>query len=565
MDQRLLDAQENRRYQEDEIDLKQLIRPLIQQKMRIFWITLITTLCAIAYVQWVATHIYVVEGHVLSPDVQSVIELNKDKVGVEVSKDFMYSEFLAAINSYTLQKKVFDEGDYVRQLDPENLRTVDDEAVFRAFIDSWIIQAPTHPKKGQALVTYEKPPRFVLEGSEPVMMAEFLNTLIKKADRKTVSKLVNSKKKSIDVNLKRLEKKKTLLIKKAKEDRLASISRMEEADKQKAEEIRDKLTRLRVKAKQDREAEIIKKREANELAIETNNHKIERLRLQAKHQRLTEISRIQESNRVAIRDNLNQMNRLRQKSKTSRLDMMARMKSTAKLAGDLGIEKPNFHQIDNVLTVVATGEQKVPKWYLYGRDALLKEAETLRLRKDDDPYILELPQLKLANKRLEEDEKLLSLINRKSDDPYIPEIAVLQSDNQRLREDKSLLALINRKSDDPYIAEISKLQAELSQVKSNQTLVTLKSRQDDRPFITEMNALDSEVLRLKEITFDVGKISAVRVVKPAVFEDKPIKPRKKLMVVLAFLAGLMFSVFVVLISAAFKEDDSVNGVVLRLS
>ncbi len=118
--------------------------------------------------------------------------------------------------------------------------------------------------------------------------------------------------------------------------------------------------------------------------------------------------------------------------------------------------------------------------------------------------------------------------------------------------------LKNRANDDAYTPEIVNLQNKLSSVKSNQTLKTLESREDDSPFIAEINKLDIEAIKLQSFEPSSIGINAMQINQYAYAPETSIKPKKKLIVAVAFIAGFILSIFLVFIMNAFrKEDDKV--------
>jgi len=172
------------------------------------------------------------------------------------------------------------------------------------------------------------------------------------------------------------------------------------------------------------------------------------------------------------------------------------------MAKSLGIIDNNFKNISNSketntqLSIAVGDNQKLPKWYLYGETALLEE------------------------------------------------ISILQ----------------NRKNDDAYVSEIVNLKNELSAINSNQVLKTLESRQNDSPFIAEINKLDIETIKLQAFVPSSAGINAMQLNQHAYPTETPIKPKKKLIVAVAFIAGFILSIFLVFIMNAFrKEDDRVSA------
>jgi len=127
-----------------------------------------------------------------------------------------------------------------------------------------------------------------------------------------------------------------------------------------------------------------------------------------------------------------------------------------------------------------------------------------------------------------------------------------------LLEEISILK--NSKIDDVYLLEIINLKNKLSTIISNQSLKTLESIQDDSPFIAEINKLDIETIKLQAFVPSSAGINAMQLNQHAYSPESAIKPKKKLIVAVAFIAGFILSIFLVFIMNAFrKEDDKITA------
>jgi LPS O-antigen subunit length determinant protein (WzzB/FepE family) len=416
-------------YQEDEIDLKQLFRSLAERKWFIFRFTGLITTLAIAYALFI-TPTYQVSTSFLSPSASSVLQLNKIKLTSETSEtsETIYRKFLNKVMSGQFQRKIFDENNYLTKLNPENKPIKNLEGFFAGFSKSITLETNKIQKNTEKL-NYEKPVKISLQGSDAQVISNFLNDLAKTADTETVNEFLTIIQQKIDIRLEEINKQKTLLLSRTKQDRLSKIDRIKIEDQQKINEINDQILRLRNKAKKDR---------LNKIKVLTD---------------------------------------------------------TALMAKTLGIKDNNFKKIsnsnDSTLTVAIGGDQKLPQWYLYGEKALLQEISILK--------------------------------NRANDDAYTPEIVNLQS--------------------------------KLSSIKSNQTLKTLESRKDDSPFIAEINKLDIEAIKLQSFKPSAIGINAMQLNQHAYPTETAIKPKKKLIVAVAFIAGFILSIFLVFIMNAFRKED----------
>ena len=83
---------------------------------------------------------------------------------------------------------------------------------------------------------------------------------------------------------------------------------------------------------------------------------------------------------------------------------------------------------------------------------------------------------------------------------------------------------------------------------------------------TEINSFENKIFALKnqindiELSLSASNIKSSRTIGEALILDHPIKPKKKLIVVVAFITGLMLSVFLAFflefIGGMKKEEDS---------
>lgn len=113
-------------------------------------------------------------------------------------------------------------------------------------------------------------------------------------------------------------------------------------------------------------------------------------------------------------------------------------------------------------------------------------------------------------------------------------------------------ALRKRGSDDfvePRIAEIRK---ELVMLENNRKIESLKARQNEQAFLEGIETLRVERARLKAINTDMSQLRLVNVDQLAVAPSKPIKPRKALIVAVAFVLGLLLGAATALLRGAFK-------------
>jgi len=354
-------------YNIEEIDLIQLFKSLKERSRFIFGFTGVVTLLAIGYVLFFSPPSqYKVETSFLKPSGSSVIKLNQYSLLKEKSKtantantankdntaESVFNEFLTTLNSKVLQREVFIDGGY-----EEKLGKVDVPSISIT--------------KNKDKAGVESPHILSTEGTNPVIVSEFLNEVLTAADNKTVNSLINVQKLIIANRLNKITTERQLLLTKAKQVRLSQIKRIKEADNQKLLEINNKIDAARLIARQERMNEIVKLIDAAELASSLN----------------------------IIESNLNQLN-----------------KSTN----------------NSNLNIAIQSGRNIPDWYLYGETALLKMIESLQARESDDPYIPELAILDNRIKEINNNNLLQTLEQRLDDSPFTTEIIQLDIETIQL-------------------------------------------------------------------------------------------------------------------------------------
>jgi len=75
----------------------------------------------------------------------------------------------------------------------------------------------------------------------------------------------------------------------------------------------------------------------------------------------------------------------------------------------------------------------------------------------------------------------------------------------------------------------------------------LKQRKNDDPFISELRILQEQFNLLSSLKQGAGEIHSMTVDGSVIVDDRPIKPKRKLIVVLGFVLGVLLSIFVTFI------------------
>jgi len=234
---------------------------------------------------------------------------------------------------------------------------------------------------------------------------------------------------------------------------------------------------------------------------------------QAENDRLSQIERIKQEDVKKIRELNGKIDRARYKEKETRLSQIIILNEAAQLAKSLGIIENNFKLINsNKATdlTIAIGESKdLPDWYLYGESALL--------------------------------EKIKILNARTNDDPYIPELVTLNNELTAVKNNNILKALEERKNDSHFIK------------------MTQTDNEGNTNIVYPVSELSAEKNKLESLIVDMNGFNSMYLSQISTPPQHPIKPNKKIIVLLAFFGSLMMSIFLALILGILKPDGKTRA------
>jgi LPS O-antigen subunit length determinant protein (WzzB/FepE family) len=121
-------------------------------------------------------------------------------------------------------------------------------------------------------------------------------------------------------------------------------------------------------------------------------------------------------------------------------------------------------------------------------------------------------------------------------------------------------SLKNRQNDDAFIDDLTDLFKQKEALKLNVTVENLKARKDNFPFSDNLRNLKTKLDKLDVVLKQVklAKFSAYSMVKPAYLPEDPIKPKKSLIVAVAFVLGGMLGIFVALIVGSIRKRRAIE-------
>ncbi len=455
----------------DEISLVDMFRVVIQRKFVIIVTSIVCVALATLYASTQPV-IYKTEVQLLPPSQSDIEALNTNGL-IEFKREEIFSDVITAIASKQTQKKAFDN--FIK-LPPE----VDAESTFIALSNSLTIHLPEQDDKTKK-ISYSEPVRVFIEGNSPEHISQFANAAIAQGISESLDDIERL---LVEAKEKRIVQKINTLREKALSERLAEISRLEEADELRRASILEEINALRRQAIMAREAEI---------------------------------ARIEEKDRTSKKEIENQIAALRASASKKRLDRIQELTEAAEIAKAAGVfERVSGTQLGQtglknapaVYAEINTQPQKSPL-YLMGEKALRAEIAVLKSRQSDDPFIPGLRALEDKLENLKYNEKLAALKKRTNDDPFISGLPALLDELKQLDVNEKVEGLKARKSDDPYIPEIVSLQTSLSQLNH----------------------------------FDIDNISPLTVDQKAVSPTHPIKPKAPVIITLGLVLGGMLGVF----------------------
>jgi len=100
-----------------------------------------------------------------------------------------------------------------------------------------------------------------------------------------------------------------------------------------------------------------------------------------------------------------------------------------------------------------------------------------------------------------------------------------------------------KKHPDAFIPGLRDLQEKLVLLKVNSRVEILRQRKNDNSFISGLRDLQEKLAKLESVHIDLSRISTMRIDQAAEIPDQRIKPKRKLIVLLALFGGLMLGIF----------------------
>ena len=114
-------------------------------------------------------------------------------------------------------------------------------------------------------------------------------------------------------------------------------------------------------------------------------------------------------------------------------------------------------------------------------------------------------------------------------------------------------ALLERESDDFTSNRIIEIKKELKLLEANRQIEIYNARENEDLFLAEIAEVRKEISRLKKLKVDMDKLKLVRIDEPSIEPLSPIKPKKKLVVLIGGLVGFMLGGMIALVRIAMRN------------
>lgn len=151
-------------------------------------------------------------------------------------------------------------------------------------------------------------------------------------------------------------------------------------------------------------------------------------------------------------------------------------------------------------------------------------------------------------------ERELKLAEQKRQDSIIGLQEALRIARMLGIENASMLSMATEKRQSGISFNMAKPQLYMRGTKALETeIAVLESRKSDEPFIEGLRGLQEKYVFLKNISVDSEALSAVKIDSEARVPYRPEKPRKKLVMILAGVLGLMIGIFLIFIAELWSK------------
>ncbi len=247
-------------YDDDEIDLRDLVRTLIKRRKTVLLVATVVFLIAVAYAL-LASPVYKAQVSFLPPTEADVSELNINNNAINAKT--VYAIFEKNLNSLKIRRHIFDR---LGLIDVYSKKASEGTSVatdaFEQFVDHLSVVKPK-VKRGETVI-----PSIYLtfSGDDPKLLAKTLNELEAATRAATKQEVIAAVTEKINLRKENLNRVIPQLRDTAEKKKNDSITRLLEADKVKSQKLIDQINTLRSSAETKRKDRIQVLTEAAKIA-----------------------------------------------------------------------------------------------------------------------------------------------------------------------------------------------------------------------------------------------------------------------------------------------------------
>lgn len=235
---------------------------------------------------------------------------------------------------------------------------------------------------------------------------------------------------------------------------------------------------------------------------ETLQKQIQALTEQARADREARIARLTESNNTKIATLEDQIKTLVEQALFEREARIAKLQEALRIAKTLGIQEPrSLDDFRNPVPETAAGSQIAINTNLKGEDRPL----------------------------------------------YLMGSKFLAAEIEQLK---------NRRNDEYFVPKLGDLRRELALAKNNREIEALKNRENDTLFVEQLPEIERKLAALELASLEFGNASFFQWEQPAFVPQAPVKPKKALIVAIAFALSAMLGVMIALLRGILQSPSA---------
>lgn len=207
-------------------------------------------------------------------------------------------------------------------------------------------------------------------------------------------------------------------------------------------------------------------------------------------------------------------------------------------------------QLEDELVVLREALKKNRENRIKVLDEAIAVAERLNIRKPTSPTSLADRNTEVVDIQQPSGNIIRTEVNSSQPPLYFMGTEALTAEKEILQA---------RESDDFTSVRIVEIEKQLRLLESNRKIEILKNRQEEDLFLEELAGYHKSLAKLQNIDLDLDQIDIVEIDEYAIEPLSPIKPKKKLIVIIGFLLGGMLGVGAALVRIVIRNRKAASA------